>query len=221
MQSVVPPAPGPVKPFRGEMDQQVYIVDGRISMFFELKNVGEEPVTFLNTLYDYEPTQLYTPAVRLEWKEGGNAVYTRAGRFFPSPAIVAPGQTAVYIMGGQPVTGAGTPADLVTHIKYCPTRGMDDVPGIPLAITDLAWTSDGADSVTVSGTLSETTGTQRNKPPTVGVAFFDANDHLVGAVVSAADGAPVPADGSRPFSLSGSGVDTAAIARAQAYAYIP
>ena len=55
----------------------------------------------------------------------------------------------------------------------------------------------------------------------VGVAFFDASDHLVGAVVSAADGAPVPANGSRAFSLSGSGVDTAAIARAQAYAFIP
>ncbi len=221
MESVVPPAPGPVKPFRGEMDQQVFIVDGRISMFFELKNVGEEPVTFLNTLYDYEPTQLYTPAVRLEWKQGGNAVYTRAGRFFPSPAIVQPGTSAVYIMGGQPVTGAGTPADLVTHIKYCPTRGMDDVPGIPLAISDLAWTADGADSVTVSGTLSETTGTQRNKPPTVGVAFFDASDHLVGAVVSTAGGGPVPANGRQAFSLSGSGIDAQAIARAQAYAFIP
>ncbi len=221
MQTVVPPAPGPVKPFRGEMVQQVFIVDGRISMFLELKNVGEEPVTFLNTLYDYEPTQLYTPAVRLEWREGGNAVYTRAGRFFPSPAIVQPGDSAVYIMGGQPVTGAGTPADLVTHIKYCPTRGMNDVPGIPLAVSDLAWTADGTDAVTVRGTLTETTGTQRNKPPLVGVAFFDANDHLVGAVVSAAGGAPVPAHGSRPFSLSGAGVDTAAIAHATAYAFIP
>jgi len=221
MRIVVPPAPGPVKPFRGEMVQQVYIAGGMVSMFFELDNVGEEPVTFLNTLYDYEPDQLYTPAVRLEWKEGGNAVYTRAGRFFPSPAIVQPGQKAVYIMGGQRVTGAGSPADLVTHIKYCPTRGMDDVPAIPLRVSDLQWTADGADGVTVSGLLAETSGTRRNKAPTIGVAFFDASDALVGAVVATSSGGPVPANGSRPFALSGSGVDTAAAVRAVAYAFIP
>ncbi len=203
------------------MVQQVYISDGRISMYFELQNVGEEPVTFLNTLYDYEPTQLYTPAVRLEWKKGGNAVYTRAGRFFPSPAVVQPGQSAVYIMGGQPVTGSGTPAGLVTHIKYCPTRGMNDVPGIPLTVADLHWAASGADAVTVTGTLKETTGTQRNKPPTIGVAFFDGNDQLVGAVVAVASGAAIPADGRRAFSISGSGVDTAAIVQARAYAFIP
>ena len=57
------------------------------------------------------PTQLYACAVRLEWKQGGNAIYTRAGHFFPSPAIVQPGHTAVYpVMAGQQVTGAGTPA---------------------------------------------------------------------------------------------------------------
>jgi len=221
MRIVVPPAPGPVKPFRGEMVQQVYIAGGMVSMFFELDNVGEEPVTFLNTLYDYEPDQLYTPAVRLEWKEGGNAVYTRAGRFFPSPAIVQPGQKAVYIMGGQRVTGAGSPADLVTHIKYCPTRGMDDVPAIPLRVSDLQWTADGAHGVTVSGLLAETSGTRRNKAPTIGVAFFDASDALVGAVVATSSGGPVPANGSRPFALSGSGVDTAAAVRAVAYAFIP
>lgn len=221
LQVVVPPVPGPVKPYRGEMVQQVYIADGQISMYFQLDNVGEEPVTFLNTLYDYEPTQLYTPAVRLEWKEGGNAVYTRAGRFFPSPAIVQPGQSAVYIMGGQPVTGAGTPGDLVTHIKYCPTRGMDDVPAIPLTVANLQWSADGADTVIVTGTLRETTGTQRNKPPTIGVAFFDAGGQLVGAVVASPSGITVPANGSRAFSISGSGVDSAAIASAQPYAFIP
>ena len=221
MRIVVPPAPGAVKPFRGEMIQQVYIADGRVSMFFELRNVGEEPVTFLNTLYDYEPDQLYTPAVRLEWKEGGNAVYTRAGRFFPSPAIVQPGQTAIFMMGGQPVTGAGTPADLVTHIKYCPTRGMDDVPAIPLTVGDLAWTASGADGATVTGTLHETSGARRNKAPTIGVAFFDASGRLVGAIVATASGAAVPPNGSRPFSLSGAGVDSAQIASARAYAYIP
>jgi hypothetical protein len=221
LQVVVPPVPGPVKPYRGQMVQQVYIVDGQISMYFELTNVGEEPVTFLNTLYDYEPTQLYTPAVRLEWKEGGNAVYTRAGRFFPSPAIVQPGQSAVYIMGGQPVTGAGTPGDLVTHIKYCPTRGMNDVPAIPLTVADLQWSADGPDAVTVTGTLREMTGTQRNKPPTIGVAFFDAGGQLVGAVVASPSGTSVPANGSRSFSISGQGVDGAAIASAKAYAFIP
>ena len=130
----VPPVPGPVKPFRGEASQQVYIRDGLVSMYFELRNVGEEPITWLNTLYDYEPQQLYTPVVQLEWQEGGRAVYTRNGRFFPSPAIIQPGDAAVYVMGGEPVQGTGTPGDLLTHIKYCPTRGMDDVPGIPVAV---------------------------------------------------------------------------------------
>jgi hypothetical protein len=221
MRIVVPPAPGPVKPFRGEMVEQVYIADGRISMFFELRNVGEDPVTFLNTLYDYEPDQLYTPAVRLEWKEGGNAVYTRAGRFFPSPAIVQPRSSAVYIMGGQPVSGAGTPSDLVTHIKYCPTRGMNDVPGIPLKVSDLRWTSQSASSVAVSGTLSQDQGALRNKAPTIGVAFFDKSDRLVGAVVAPSSGLPVTPDTSRTFELTGDGVDTAAISRAVAYAFIP
>ena len=217
---VVPPAPGPVKPFRGEMVEQVYLADGLISMFFQLRNVGQEPVTFLNTLYDYEPTQLYTPAVRLEWKEGGNAVYTRAGRFFPSPAIVQVGQSAIYLMAGQPISGVGTPGDLVTHIKYCPTRGMNDVPAVPLKVSGLHWSA-GADGVTVQGTITETQGERRNKAPTIGVAFFDASDRFIGAVLGVSSGAPVGAHASRSFELSGGGVATSAIASAQGFAYIP
>ena len=215
----VGPRPGPVKPFRGEMTQQVRIEDGYASMYFELRNTGEEPVTFLNTLYDYEPRQLYEPVVRLEWQEGGNAVYTRNGRFFPSPAILQPGETGYYLMGGEPIAGAGTPGDLVTHIKYCPTRGMDDLPGLPLTVSDVAWEPGPDGSVTVSGTLTAG-GTSRDRPPTVGVAFFDASDHFVGAVVGAAVGEALDANASRAFELSGSGVDAAAIVRAEAYAYV-
>ena len=143
------PNPGPVKPFRGQMQQHIRVVDGYVSMYFELNNIGEEPVTFLNTLYDYEPDQLYTPAVRLEWQEGGNVVHTRAGRFFPSPAILQPGETGAYLMGGQPAQGTGTFGDLVSHIKYCPTRGMDDIPSVPVDVSDLDWSSaDGLTSVT-------------------------------------------------------------------------
>jgi hypothetical protein len=221
MRVVVPPVPGPVKPFRGEMIEQVYIADGKISMFFQLNNVGEEPVTFLNTLYDYEPDQLYTPAVRLEWKEGGNATYTRAGRFFPSPAIVQPRNSAVYIMAGQPVSGAGTPANLVTHIKYCPTRGMNDVPGIPLTVGNLSWSSAQPGAVTVKGTLTQDEGGRRNKAPTIGVAFFDKADTFVGAVVASASGPFLLPGTTRDFELTGDGVETGSIARAQAYAFIP
>ncbi|HET8586331.1 MAG TPA: hypothetical protein VFM74_00500, partial [Candidatus Limnocylindria bacterium] len=57
----VPPAPGPVKPWRGEMTQHVQVADGYATMLFTLKNTGEEPVTFLNLLYDYEPRNLYDP----------------------------------------------------------------------------------------------------------------------------------------------------------------
>ena len=215
----VGPRPGPVKPFRGEMTQQVRIANGYASMYFELRNTGEEPVTFLNTLYDYEPRQLYEPVVRLEWQQGGNAVYTRNGRFFPSPAILQPGETGYYLMGGEPIAGSGTAGDLVSHIKYCPTRGMDDLPSLPLAVSDLAWEAGPDGSVTVSGTLTAG-GTSRDRPPTVGVAFFDASDHFVGAVVGASVGEAVEANTSRAFELAGNGVGGAAIVRAEAYAYV-
>ena len=215
----VGPRPGPVKPFRGEMTQQVRIANGYASMYFELRNTGEEPVTFLNTLYDYEPTQLYEPVVRLEWQEGGNAVYTRNGRFFPSPAILQPGETGYYLMGGEPISGAGTPADLVTHIKYCPTRGMDDVPGLPVEVTDVAWEAGDDGAVIVTGTL-HAGGTTRDRAPTVGIAFFDEADRFVGAVVGHSVGSALDPDSSRPFQISGHGVDAAAIVRAEAYAYV-
>lgn len=217
----VPPVPGPVKPFRGEASQQVYIRDGRVSMYFELSNVGEEPITWLNTLYDYEPQQLYTPVVQLEWQEGGRAVYTRNGRFFPSPAIIQPGDAAVYMMGGEPVQGAGTPGDLLTHIKYCPTRGMDDVPGIPVPVEDVTWQANGDGTVTASGTLVESAGSLRTRPPQIGVAFFDAQDRFIGAVVTPADGAALEANERRPFSISGGGVAGDEIASARAWALIP
>ncbi len=177
-----------MKPFRGEMVQHVHLAHGQVSMYFELRNIGEDPVTFINTLYDYEPQQLYTPVVRLEWAEGGNVVYTRAGRFFPSPSIVPAGETAAYLMGGQPIQGTGTPADLVAHIKYCPTRGMDDAPGIPLAVEDLAWQVGEGGDVTVAGTLIEEQQVTRNHPPMVGVAFFAVDGTFIGSVVSASTG---------------------------------
>ena len=212
------PAPGPVKPFRGEMRQHIRVVDGYVSMYFELRNIGEEPVTFLNTLYDYEPQELYTPAVRLEWEEGGNLVYTRAGRFFPSPAILQAGETGAYLMGGQPAQGSGTIGDLVTHIKYCPTRGMDDVPSVPLEVSDLAWTS--ADGLTtVTGTLTQRRGAARPGRPTVGVAFFDADEAFLGAVVSARAADGIGLDEPVAFEISGRGVLADQIATARSFAW--
>lgn len=213
------PPPGPDKPFRGEMRQQIRVVDGYLSMYFELDNTGGEPVTFLNTLYDYEPDQLYTPAVRLEWQEGGNAVYTRSGRFFPSPAILQPGQVGVYLMGGRPVQGQGTPGDLVTHIKYCPTRGMDDVPSQPVAVDHLAWsTTDGV--TTVSGTLTQVDGPARPATPTVGVAFFGAAGEFIGAVVGVSVGGALDVGTARTFEISGRGVLGDQIATARAWAWV-
>jgi hypothetical protein len=213
------PNPGPVKPFRGEMEQHIRIVDGYVSMFFELKNIGQEPVTFLNTLYDYEPDQLYTPAVRLEWQEGGNLVQTRAGRFFPSPAILQPGESGAYLMGGQPAQGSGTIGDLVTHIKYCPTRGMDDIPSVPIDVSDIAWSA--ADGLTtVTGTLTLTAGPERPASPTVGVAFFDPTDDFLGAVVSASTGSALERDQPTNFEISGPGVLAGQIATARAFAWV-
>jgi len=212
------PPPGPVKPFRGDMIQEIRVVDGYLSMYFELRNVGEEPVTFLNTLYDYEPEELYTPAVRLEWQEGGNAVYTRSGRFFPSPAILQPGETGVYLMAGQRVQGTGTYGDLVTHIKYCPTRGMDDVPSQPLQVTDLAWdTTDGV--TTVTGTLTQRDGAARPARPTVGVAFFDGDGAFVGGVVQTSVTDSLAVDVPVAFEISGRGVMSDRIATARAWSW--
>ena len=218
----VGPRPGPVKPFRGVMVQHVHLAHGMVSMYFELRNVGEDPVTFLNTLYDYEPDQLYTPVIRLEWQEGGNAIYSRAGRFFPSPAIVQAGGSAAYLMGGQALSGAGTPADLVAHIKYCPTRGMDDIPSIPLLVEDLSWEVGDGGAVTVEGTVTEEAAAEvRNRPPMVGVAFFAADGTFVGSVVSASVGDPVAPGETRPFTISGGGVSTDRIASATAWAVLP
>ena len=217
----VGPRPGPVKPFRGEMLQHVHIAHGLVSMYFELRNTGEDPVTFINTLYDYEPTQLYEPVVRLEWAEGGNAVYTRAGRFFPSPAIVQAGDTAAYLMGGQPISGSGTPADLVAHIKYCPTRGMDDIPGIPVRVDNLGWEIGEGGAVTVDGTLTEDAADIRNHAPMVGVAFFAADGTFIGSVVDPAVDEPLTPGQARPFAITGGGISTDRIDHALAWAVIP
>lgn len=215
----VPPAPGPVKPFRGESTQQVQVVDGYATMMFTMRNVGKEPVTFLNTLYDYEPKQLYEPMVRMEWKDGETAFGTRQGRFFPSPALLKPGEQAVYLMGGIKVDGTGQIGVLDTHIKYCPTRGMDDVASVALRVSDLSWeTRDGV--TTVRGTIAEPNGLRRYRPPTVGVAFFDKNGEFVGAVVDSSATQPLSDGRPRSFEISGRGVRADVIASASGYAWM-
>lgn len=208
------------KPFSGRMTHQVRLIDGYVTMYMSLENTGTEPLTFLNTLYDDEPDQLYSPTVVFPFASGDTATVTRAGRFFPSPAIVQPGDRAVYIMGGQKANGSGQLAAPVANIKFCPTRGMDDIPGVPLEVDDLAWTE--ADGVlTVRGTLTETMGSRRPALPTVGVAFFDDADGFIGAVVDSRAGAPMAPNSYRPFEISGSGVAVDHIARAEAYAFVP
>jgi hypothetical protein len=208
------------KPFSGRMTHEIRLVDGYLTMYMSLENTGTEPLTFLNTLYDDEPDQLYSPTVVFPFTSGEIAAVTRAGRFFPSPAIVQAGDRAVYMMGGQPANGAGELAEPVANIKFCPTRGMDDIPGVPVEVGDLTWTSTDA-VITVRGTLTETMGSRRPALPTVGVAFFDAADAFIGAVVDTRTGAPLEPNSSRPFEISGPGVEAAQIARAEAYAFIP
>lgn len=215
----VGPVPGPTKPFRGEVVQEVQIYDGYATMRFVFRNIGEEPITWLNTLYDYEPQQLYEPLIRLEWSHGEQAFASRNGRFFPEPAIVDPGEEAVYLMGARPVAGGGEIGDLVTHIKYCPTRGMDDVPGLPLEVSGLEWeTADGL--TTVRGTVSEVAGVRRASSPTIGVAFFDPTGEFVGAVVADDVGGRLEPGESRSFEISGPGVIGDAIAGADGYAWV-
>jgi len=216
---VVPPPPGPVLPDRGEMIQEVQVVNGYASMLIRLRNIGTEPVTFLNTLYDYEPHQLYEPLVRVEWKGGAAAVGTRDGRFFPSPAVVPPGQEAVYLMAGVAVSGAGLIGSVVSHIKFCPTRGMDDIPADVLGVTGLTWSTSGA-TTTVHGTITETAGTRRATPPTIGVAFFDASGAFVGGVVETDVGARLGPMERRTFAISGPGVLTDKIATARGWAWV-
>jgi hypothetical protein len=220
----VPPAPGPVKPWRGEMRQEVQIVDGYATMLFTLRNTGEEPVTFLNLLYDYEPHNLYDPMVHAYWTDGREAAtnqifQSRAGRFFPSPAVLQPGQEGVYLMGGQPVNGAGQIGELKTNIKYCPTRGMDDVQSQPLEVSDLSWeTSNGI--TTVRGRLAQKDGGRRASPPTIGVAFFDASGKFSGAVVADGVGDRMQPGDERGFEISGPGVRPDGMASAKAWAWV-
>jgi len=216
----VGPRPGPVKPFRGEMEQEVVMYDGFASMRFILRNTGEEPVTFLNTLYDYEPFQLYEPLVRLEWADGAGAVTSRSGRFFPSPAILQPGEQAVYLLGGAPITGSGEVGDLISHIKYCPTRGMDDRPALPLEVSDLTWSTDADGVTTVRGTLHEVQGVRRATPPAIGIEFVDADGAFVGAIVEGRVGERLGPNETRTFEISGPGVRAEAIASAIGYAWV-
>jgi hypothetical protein len=206
------------KPFSGRMTPQVLLVDGYVTMYMDLVNTGSEPLTFINTLYDIEPTRLYWPTVAFPWTSGGAAAVTRDGRFFPSPAIVQPGDRAVYVMGGVHANGTGLLAAPVANIKFCPTRGMDDIPSVPIEVHDVAWsTSDGL--TTVRGTLVETRGSRRPDPPVVGVAFFDEAGAFVGAVVESRVGDRVLPGSRRSFTIEGRGVDASRIFRAEAYAY--
>jgi hypothetical protein len=216
----VGPRPGPVKPFRGEMQQDVVLNGGFASMRFVLRNTGEEPVTFLNTLYDYEPFQLYEPLIRLEWADGSAAVTTRSGRFFPSPAILQPGEEAVYLMGGAAVHGSGELGDLISHIKYCPTRGMGDVPALPLEVADLSWSADAEGVTTVRGTLREVQDTRRATPPAIGIEFLDADGNFVGAIVEGRVGDRLGPNETRTFEISGRGVRADAIVSAIGYAWV-
>jgi hypothetical protein len=215
----IPPPPGPVQPYRGSMSEDVLVVDGYASMLVRLKNVGQDPVTFLNTLYDYEPHDLYTPNVQIEWQSGAPAVGTRFGRFFPSPAVVPPGKEAVYLMAGQKVSGSGQIGSVVSHIKFCPTRGMDDVPADVLGVSGLTWSTSGG-VTTVQGMLQETAGNSRATPPTIGVAFFDASGAFVGGVLATDVGARLGPNERRTFEISGSGVLADRIASATGWAWV-
>ena len=214
-----PGASGTPKPFSGRMDPHVLLVNGYITTYMTLQNTGTEPLTFLNTLYDTEPTKLYAPTVAYTWQSGDAALTTRAGKFFPSPAIVQPGHSAVYLMGGQLARGSGVLAPPNANIKFCPTRGMDDIPSVPVQVKDLAWTTANG-MTTVTGMLVETEGSERPDPPIVGVAFFDKAGTFVGAVVDGRVGDRLAPRSSVPFEIQGPGVDVGKIDHASAWAYV-
>lgn len=220
----VGPPPGPVKPWQGDMVQQVQVVDGYATMMFTLRNTGEEPVTFLNLLYDIEPDHLYDPLVHAYWADGpktaeNQAFQNRNGRFFPSPAVLQPGEVGVYLMGGKKVNGDGKIGELKTNVKYCPTRGMDDVQSQSLVVSQLTWqTQDGV--TTVRGMLRQAEGTRRYSAPTVGVVFFDTAGGFAGAVVGDKVGARMLPGEERPFEISGRGVQSGSVVRAQGWAWV-
>ncbi len=215
-----PQGPGETpKAFSGRMTPQVLLHDGYVSMYMDLENTGSEPLTFLNTLYDIEPDKLYAPVVDFPWTSGETAVYTRQGRFFPSPAIVQPGDRAVYVMGGMEARGSGELAQPVANIKFCPTRGMDDTPSLPVTVDGVTWSTTGG-VTTVSGTLVQTGGPQRVDPPAVGVAFFDGSGAFLGAVVGSRVGDRLVPGATTTFTMAGRGVDADKIVRAEAYAFV-
>ena len=82
-----------------------------------------------------EPQQLYSPVVQLEWAEGGNVVYTRAGRFFPPGD--RPGRHHRRLPDGRPADPG------IRHARrprgphqVLPDAGHGRRPGVPLGVTD-------------------------------------------------------------------------------------
>jgi hypothetical protein len=73
---------------------------------------------------------------------------------------------------------------------------------------------------TVTGTLTLAAGPARPASPTVGVAFFDAADAFVGAVVAASAGSALERDQPTAFEISGHGVLADQIASARAFAWV-
>ena len=112
------------------MTPQVLLVDGYVTMYMELDNTGSEPLTFLNTLYDIEPTRLYNPTVAFPWIEPARRprVDPRRAASFPARPSSSPATAPCTSWAAWRPRAPGLLATPVANIKFCPTRGMDDVP---------------------------------------------------------------------------------------------
>ena len=91
---------------------------------------------------------------------------------------------------------------------------MDDVPGIPVPVEDVAWHGQRRWIDHRHRDAGGAAGSSARRRLQVGVAFFDVAGAFVGAVVTPADGRPLTANERRPFSITGGGVDVATVASA-------
>jgi hypothetical protein len=97
---------------------------------------------------------------------------------------------------------------------------MDDVPGLPLRVTDLEWEAGSDGITTVRGTIHETQGVRRFGSPTIGVEFIGADGEFLGAIVDDGFGERMEPGESRDFEISGPGVRADGVATLSAAAWV-
>jgi hypothetical protein len=104
------------------MSPHALLHDGYVSLYMDLQNTGSEPLTFINTLYDTEPTKLYDPDGRLPVDRWVGRARDASGTVLPEPCDRGAGSARGVHAGRHGGERYGTARFTVANIKFCPTR---------------------------------------------------------------------------------------------------